>query len=282
MTGALKQEEEIGHLKVDEIKTDGKKRRANTFPDEARLTWVEVSDRVDRVHLEPRHRLHQGQPGLQALLRRAHGRAAPGDGAAELPQRVSSSRCSHTCWSCRSRWKKPQTIFVNSMSDLFHEDVPLDYIQRVFDVMRRAHWHRFQVLTKRAERLAELDRRARRGRRNVWMGVSVESDEYTSRIDDLRATRRATEVPVARAAARAACRPRLCGHRLGHRRRRVRPEGAADGPRVGHRHPRPVPAGHACRSSSSSGAGRTRSKPGASSTGGPGTRCPTIPSCRRA
>ena len=55
------------------------------------------------------------------------------------------------------RWKKPQTIFVNSMSDLFHEDVPLDYIQRVFDVMRRAHWHRFQVLTKRADRLAELD-----------------------------------------------------------------------------------------------------------------------------
>ena len=61
------------------------------------------------------------------------------------------------------RWKKPQTIFVNSMSDLFHEDVPLEYIQRVFDVMRRAHWHRFQVLTKRAERLAELDAAARLG-----------------------------------------------------------------------------------------------------------------------
>ena len=54
-------------------------------------------------------------------------------------------------------WKKPQTIFVNSMSDLFHEDVPLSYIQKVFDVMRRAEWHRFQVLTKRSERLAELD-----------------------------------------------------------------------------------------------------------------------------
>src|SRR5258708_4345896 len=56
------------------------------------------------------------------------------------------------------RWKKPQTIFVNSMSDLFHKDVPLDYIHKVFDVMRRAHWHRFQILTKRADRLAELDR----------------------------------------------------------------------------------------------------------------------------
>jgi protein gp37 len=56
-------------------------------------------------------------------------------------------------------WKRPQTIFVNSMSDLFHEEVPLTYIGRVFDVMRRAHWHRFQVLTKRSERLAELDPR---------------------------------------------------------------------------------------------------------------------------
>ena len=54
------------------------------------------------------------------------------------------------------RWKKPQTIFVNSMSDLFHKDVPLDYIQQVFDVMSRAHWHRFQVLTKRADRLEEI------------------------------------------------------------------------------------------------------------------------------
>ena len=53
-------------------------------------------------------------------------------------------------------WKKPRLIFVNSMSDLFHRDVPLEYIQRVFDVMRRAHWHEFQVLTKRAERLREL------------------------------------------------------------------------------------------------------------------------------
>lgn len=86
------------------------------------------------------------------------------------------------------RWKKPQTIFVNSMSDLFHKDVPLDYIQRVFEVMRRADWHRFQVLTKRADRLAELDSRLQWAP-NIWMGVSVESDKYRERIDDLRATR---------------------------------------------------------------------------------------------
>jgi protein gp37 len=84
-------------------------------------------------------------------------------------------------------WKRPQTIFVNSMSDLFHEDVPLDYVQRVFDVMRRAHWHRFQVLTKRAERLVELSP-SLDWAPNVWMGVSVETTNYRHRIDLLRAT----------------------------------------------------------------------------------------------
>jgi protein gp37 len=82
-------------------------------------------------------------------------------------------------------WRKPQTIFVNSMSDLFHDDVPLAYIRRVFDVMARAHWHRFQVLTKRAERLAALSPELT-WPPNVWMGVSVESDKYRARIDDLR------------------------------------------------------------------------------------------------
>jgi protein gp37 len=85
------------------------------------------------------------------------------------------------------RWRKPQVIFVNSMSDLFHKDVSDSYIQRVFDVMRRADWHTFQILTKRAERLRELDREID-WPQNVWMGVSVESVKYTSRIDHLRGT----------------------------------------------------------------------------------------------
>jgi len=85
-------------------------------------------------------------------------------------------------------WKKPQTIFVNSMSDLFHDDVPLAYVTRVFDVMRRAHWHRFQVLTKRASRLAALNAQLDWAP-NIWMGVSVESAAYVARIDDLRRTR---------------------------------------------------------------------------------------------
>jgi protein gp37 len=85
------------------------------------------------------------------------------------------------------RWKKPQSIFVNSMSDLFHDEVPLAYIQRVFEVMRRADWHQFQVLTKRAGRLRELDSELA-WTPNVWMGVSVESRKYLERIDSLRAT----------------------------------------------------------------------------------------------
>lgn len=85
------------------------------------------------------------------------------------------------------RWKRPQTIFVNSMSDLLHEDVPTKFIVRAFDVMRRAHWHRFQVLTKRAERLADLDS-VLDWPSNVWMGVSVESARYVSRVEHLRGT----------------------------------------------------------------------------------------------
>lgn len=85
------------------------------------------------------------------------------------------------------RWKRPQTIFVNSMSDLFHDDVPEEYIREVFEVMGRAGWHRFQVLTKRASRLAELAPLLP-WTANVWMGVSVESSRYRGRIDRLRGT----------------------------------------------------------------------------------------------
>ncbi|HEX6731833.1 MAG TPA: phage Gp37/Gp68 family protein [Pyrinomonadaceae bacterium] len=85
------------------------------------------------------------------------------------------------------RWKKSQSIFVNSMSDMFHIDVPSEFILKAFDVMRRAQWHRFQVLTKRAERLEELSAKLP-WPDNLWMGVSVESEKYLSRIDHLRRT----------------------------------------------------------------------------------------------
>lgn len=85
------------------------------------------------------------------------------------------------------RWKKPQMIFVNSMSDLFHEEVPLDFIKKIFKVMTQSHWHNFQILTKRAERLQELAPYLE-WPVNVWMGVSVETEDYISRIDNLRNT----------------------------------------------------------------------------------------------
>ncbi|MFZ0272910.1 MAG: phage Gp37/Gp68 family protein [Acidobacteriaceae bacterium] len=84
-------------------------------------------------------------------------------------------------------WKAPKRIFVNSMSDLFHKDVPLEYLQQVFDVMERADWHQFQILTKRADRLRQVSA-SLPWPPNVWMGVSVENSDYVDRIDDLRAT----------------------------------------------------------------------------------------------
>lgn len=86
------------------------------------------------------------------------------------------------------KWKKPQTIFVNSMSDLFHKSVREDFIQKTFNVMSRTPWHTFQVLTKRADRLAEISGRLSWGK-NIWMGVSVENADYRFRIDLLRETR---------------------------------------------------------------------------------------------
>jgi protein gp37 len=85
------------------------------------------------------------------------------------------------------RWKKPQAIFVNSMSDMFHSEVPREFILKAFEVMQKADWHRFQVLTKRSERLARLSESVPWAE-NIWMGVSVENESYTHRIDHLRET----------------------------------------------------------------------------------------------
>ncbi len=81
--------------------------------------------------------------------------------------------------------KKSQVIFVNSMSDLFHEDVPDSFILKVFEVMNKAHWHQFQVLTKRSNRLRQMASKIQ-WTKNIWMGVSVEDKDNQDRIDDLR------------------------------------------------------------------------------------------------
>lgn len=82
-------------------------------------------------------------------------------------------------------WKKSHIVFVNSMSDLFHEDVPWRFIKRVFTIMRKASWHKFQILTKRTERLEELATKLP-WHENIWMGVTVENRDYVHRIDNLR------------------------------------------------------------------------------------------------
>jgi protein gp37 len=83
------------------------------------------------------------------------------------------------------RWRQPRRIFVNSMSDLFHADIPEAFIARVFDTMRRAHWHQFQVLTKRPARLRELAAQLP-WPPNVWQGVSVENAAHVHRVADLQ------------------------------------------------------------------------------------------------
>lgn len=88
------------------------------------------------------------------------------------------------------KWKKSRLVFVNSMSDLFHQEVPLEFIQQIFHIMNQANWHRFQVLTKRAERLAELAPFLKWSE-NIWMGVTVEKDNYLDRLKYLK------EVPAA-------------------------------------------------------------------------------------
>jgi protein gp37 len=88
------------------------------------------------------------------------------------------------------KWRKPRVIFVNSMSDLFHEKISISYIKKVFNVMERASWHTFQILTKRAERLKNLSPLLN-WPENVWQGVSVENERYSERALKLQ------EVPAA-------------------------------------------------------------------------------------
>ena len=84
-------------------------------------------------------------------------------------------------------WKKPRKIFVNSMSDLFHEEASDDFILRTFEVMNKANWHNFQILTKRTERLLNLNRYIN-WQPHIWMGVTVETSDYIFRINHLRET----------------------------------------------------------------------------------------------
>ena len=118
-----------------------------------------------------------GQPKYAGLTRRSGGRA----------KWTGQINLDEASLAMPMRWQRGRRIFVNSMSDLFHDDVPLNFIRKVFDVMIETPRHSYQLLTKRAERLesasAFLSWPA-----NVWMGVSVESQDFVWRIDHLRRT----------------------------------------------------------------------------------------------
>lgn len=118
-----------------------------------------------------------GQGKYRGLTRRTGGR----------PKWNGNVRLDYEALTIPTSWKAGRMIFVNSMSDLFHEGVPVEFIRKVFTVMGDCGQHTFQVLTKRSDRLREIANELEWAS-NIWMGVSVESDEYKYRIDDLRST----------------------------------------------------------------------------------------------
>ncbi|WCB45251.1 DUF5131 family protein [Nitratidesulfovibrio vulgaris] len=91
----------------------------------------------------------------------------------------------HDCLATPLSWKSPKMVFVNSMSDIFHEDIPLEFIKKIFVTISLAKQHTFQLLTKRAERLQELQEHLP-WPKNLWMGVTVEHSDYMHRVDILR------------------------------------------------------------------------------------------------
>lgn len=123
-----------------------------------------------------------GQDKYSGLTRRSGGR----------PKWNGLIRLDEKALSIPYSWKTGRMIFVNSMSDLFHEDVPISFIRQVFNVMKECSHHTFQVLTKRSDRLRVISEDLT-WPTNVWMGVSVENADYKHRIDDLRATHAAVK-----------------------------------------------------------------------------------------
>jgi protein gp37 len=142
--------------------------------------------RVDERHLESAYRLHENQSRLRQLLRFAERFRGvknhpfePGFDLTMRPARLKQPL----------KWRKPLSIFVNSMSDLFHKDVPRAYIDQVFDTMEKAHWHTFHVLTKRSSLLRDYINQRYAGRTaaaHIWLGVSVENRQQVSRIRHLQ------------------------------------------------------------------------------------------------
>ena len=137
------------------------------------------------------------------------------------------------------RWQRPRMVFVNSMSDLFHEDVPVEFIQDVLQVMRDTPRHTYQVLTKRSRRMAQLDGELE-WPPNAWVGVSVETEPLPVPLGPPPLSLGGREVDQRRTAAGAPWGVRPRRHQLGGRRRGERRRRTRHAARVGDRHPRPL------------------------------------------
>jgi len=145
---------------------------------------------VDRRYLEPGAGLRKDFAGMQALLRRDLRRALSRRTRASVRTGVYL-RLVPGKLDEPFRWARPRRVFVNSMSDLFQEGVPDDFAARVFNVMRRADWHTYQLLTKRADRLRQFASKLAwlPQCQHIWLGVSVEDRRYgLPRVDELRET----------------------------------------------------------------------------------------------
>ena len=201
--------------------------------------------------------LHQDQPRLQALLCGTIRGTVPRREGTSVRARLRSTTRSPQMLDEPLRWKSPQRIFVNSMSDLFHDDVPLEYIQRVFDVMNEANWHQYQILTKRAERVSKQLRELPWAP-HIWMGVSVENEDYLWPHRPPAPDQGACQIPLDRTAARTARQDQLARDRLGDCRRRIRPRRPADESPNGSRIFATSASKQASPSSSSNGAASRR------------------------
>ncbi len=152
---------------------------------------------MDGCDMEPRGGLLRGLEGMHQLLRHGASSSPRGDGSAEVSRTDTPIRSTPSLeWGCPrgsrrsldpSSLRKPRTIFVNSMSDLFHELVSDRFIEAVWQVMRDTPRHQYQILTKRPERMAAfVKKRGRNVLPNVWLGTSVENAEVVDRIRHLR------------------------------------------------------------------------------------------------
>ena len=173
-------------------------------------------------------------------------------------------------------WKKPRKIFVNSMSDLFHDDVPSDFVARVWSVMAQTPRHTYQILTKRPDRMrAIVIQEALPVLPNVWLGASVEDARVLYRLDELRGTPAAVRFVSFEPLIGSVANANLKKNSLGHSWRRVRASSQADGRKVGR--------GNSCALCwrrngilfSSNGVDATRRLPGASIAAAPGIPCLT-------